>query len=626
MKKANGFIVILIGLIIFIPFFVISTSFGAENNFWINPVKNVGSNFIKGADVSMLEQIEQEGGKYYFDGKQQNALQILKENGVNWIQIRLWNNPKDESGTYFGGGNNDENTDLLIARQAKEYGLKICLEFQYSDFWADPGTQNKPVSWLNDHGAKLEQDVYEFTSEVLKNFEDIGATPDMVIVGNEVNNGILWPDGQIYGSGGWSGFASLIQQGIKAVKSVDPKAFIMIHVADASLDSLNYFFDNLINKEHVKDFDVIGLSYYPYWDGSITQLKDTMNDLSEKFDKYIVVDENSYAWTLETPSNNDGTTNTFTASEQNSGGYIASVQGQGTELRDVIAAVSDIHDHKGLGVFYWGTIWIPVQGAGWKNGFGDAWANQAMFDFNGNALPSLSTFNLVSGTQTYITPKVVSIEPIEVSTTAGSPPTLPTEAKVIYSDASIRSLPVEWSKIKPQSYSQLGTFTIAGTITNISARIFANVKVTNKNYVNNPGFENGLTDWTVTGDTKAIFINTTQSDAYSGKQSLGWWSATPFKVKVYQKISNLANGYYTLSAYLEGSGGENELDLFVIDYGGTPLSVSVHDNGWRSWQHAVIPLIKVTNGQCTIGIYIDGNSNDWGTMDDVELVHVENNK
>jgi len=619
MKITNRYIVILIGLI----FMIFSNSFGAEANFWINPVKNISSNFIKGADVSMLEQIEQEGGKYYFNGRQQNALQILKENGVNWIQIRLWNNPKDEFGTYFGGGNNNENTDLLIAKQAKEYGLKICLEFQYSDFWADPGTQNKPSNWLNDHGIKLDQDLYKFTSRVLKDFEDVGATPDMVVVGNEVNNGILWPDGQIYGSGGWNGFASLIQQGIKAIKEIDPQAMIMIHVADSSLDSLNYFFENLINKGHVTDFDVIGLSYYPYWDGNIAQLRDTMNDLSEKFGKYIVVDENSYAWTLETPSNNDGTTNTFTITEQNSGGYIASIQGQGTELRDVISAIVDIPDHKGLGVFYWGTTWIPVQGAGWKNGFGNAWANQAMFDFNGNALPSLSTFKLVSGNQTYITPKVVSIESIEVSTTAGKLPILPSEANVIYSDASIRSLPVEWSAIEPQLYSQSGTFTIVGTITNINTRIFANVRVTNKNYVNNSGFENGLIDWTVTGDTKAISINTTQSDAYSGKQSLGWWSSTPFEVTVYQKISGLENGYYTLSAYLEGSGGENELELFAIDYGGTRLSVSVHDNGWRSWQHPIIPLIKVTNGQCTIGLYINGNSNNWGTIDDVELVRVD---
>ncbi len=621
MKKINKYM-IFGALIVFIPCILIATTFDATTNFWINPVKGINPEFIKGADVSMIEQIEQEGGKYYFNGKQQNALQILKENGVNWIQMRLWNDPKDEAGTYFGGGNNDLNTDLLIAKQAKKYGLKICLEFHYSDFWADPGTQNKPANWLNDHGLKLEQDVYEFTSSVIKKFEDINATPDMVVIGNEVNNGILWPDGQIYGSGGWNGFASLIQQGINAVRKVDPKAMIMIHVADASSNSLNYFFDNLINKEHVTNFDVIGLSYYPYWDGTIDQLKTVVDNLSTNFNKYIVIDETSYAWTLKVPSNNDGTTNTFTLNEQNSGGYVASVQGQGTELRDVIETIANIPDNKGLGVFYWGTTWIPVQGAGWKNGFGDAWANQAMFDFEGNALPSLSTFKLVSGTQTYLPPKIISVEPVEISTTADEAPALPSKVNVIYSDASIKSLTVEWSKIEKQLYSQPGTFTISGTITNINEKVYAYVKVTNKNYVNNPGFENGLADWIIKGDTNAISVNTNQSDAYSGKQSLGWWSSTPFKVMVYQTISNLTNGYYTLSAYLEGSGGENLLELFAMDYGGPRLSIDVHDNGWRSWQHPVIPMIKVTNGQCTIGLYIDGNANDWGTIDDVSLIKV----
>jgi arabinogalactan endo-1,4-beta-galactosidase len=372
-------------LIIFLGLFssTFSSSAAAESG----SVPANPKSFIKGVDVSSLKAVEDHGGKFYNHGKEQDALTILKSYGVNYIRLRIWNNPVEADGY------NDLEDTIVIAKRAKSLGLKFLLDFHYSDFWADPGKQYKPAAWQDLSDKELENAVYEYTKEVITELKEAKALPDMVQIGNEIQSGILWPTGKTWGegAGGFDELARLLNAGIKGVKdSLDQgeRVKIMLHLGDGGNNSLYRWFFDEITKRGV-DFDVIGLSYYPIWHGTLADLQNNMNDISKRYNKEVVVAETAYAYTLE---NGDDLPNIFGSQEAEIGGYPVSVQGQAKFLKDLMNVVQQVPDGKGLGIFYWEATWIPVKGAGWKSGEGNAWENQAMFDFYGNALPSLHVF------------------------------------------------------------------------------------------------------------------------------------------------------------------------------------------------------------------------------------------
>jgi len=602
----------------------------ASTSLIVNPISQLSPDFIRGMDVSMLKQIEKVGGKFFDNGQEKDCLQILKDHGVNWIRLRVWNDPKDEQGVDLGGGNCDLQMAVDISKRAKALGLKVLIDFHYSDFWADPGTQTKPKAWQNLTYDQLKQVVYDFTANAIQELNNNNATPDMVQIGNEVNNGFLWPDGQISGTGagGYDKFADLLKQGIKAVRDNDPNASdpskkikIMIHLSNGGSNSLyRSVFDNLTQRNF--DFDVIGVSYYPYWHGTINDLKANINDISERYNKEIVIAETAYAWTLE---NGDNFENIFKENEESVGGYKATIQGQATAVRDIMETVSQVPNGKGLGVFYWEGDWIPVSGAGWKTGEGNAWDNQAMFDFNGNALPSLDVFNLIYSNNPPVALTIQEVLPIALKTPLGEEPILPQTVKVIYNDHSIRSANVAWEDYDKNLLEKLGTFTIYGNVTGTSIKAIVNVTVSGKrNYVKNSGFETGNFDnWDVevlSGPSNAVRVEkSTGNNAHSGDWTLHYWASTSFKFAVSQTITGLKNGTYTLSAYTHGGGGDNALELIASGYGGPDLVSSTQHTGWRNFKKVVVSGIKVTNGQCTIKILVDGNANNWGSWDDVEF-------
>ena len=217
------------------------------------------------------------------------------------------------------------------------------------------------------------------------------ALPDMVQIGNELNSGMLWPDGKTWGegSGGFDKLARLLRAGMNGVRDVagHNKVKIMLHLADGGDNGLYRWWFDEITARGITDFDVIGLSFYPYWHGTLEQLAANMADISGRYDKDVVVVETAYAFTL---ADGDGYPNIFGAEQQAAGGYPATVAGQANFLRDLREVVQNVPGGRGLGVFYWEPTWIPVAGAGWRSGEGDAWDNQALFDFDGNALTSLS--------------------------------------------------------------------------------------------------------------------------------------------------------------------------------------------------------------------------------------------
>ena len=604
----------------------------------INPIPGLSANFIKGADVSMLKQIEVSGGKFYDGGIEKEALQILKDHGVNWVRLRVWNNPVDANGNGLGGGNNDKARTIEIAKRAHELGLKVLLDFHYSDFWADPSKQTKPAAWEGLNTAELQQALYTYTSDVINGLTAVGAMPEMVQIGNETNTGMVWPDGQTTGSGGYEGWANLIKQGVQAVRDHDPnnsnalRTKIMIHLADGGNNELfRRNFDQL--KTRQVDYDVIGFSYYPYWHGPLEDLQANMIDISKRYGKEVLVAENAYAYTL---NDGDNFSNNFGPGQEQLGGYKATVQGQAQEVHDVMNAVAQVPDQKGLGVFYWEPDWIPVKGAEWssKAGEGNGWENQAMFDFNGHALPSLDVFNRVSASPSAdpFVAQATALHPEQIKVTVGSTPVLPSKVQVEFTDDSVRDLPVTWDAFKEDELLHPGTIQLQGTVAGVPLRAVGTITVQGStNLVKNAGFESGnSSNWTITGGSNAIKVVSDSANAHDGSTYALHYSLPqemPFSAT--QTITGLANGKYTLKAWSHGGGGESSMQLFAKDYGGAEMSESIVNTGWLAWKHPILMNIEVTNntagngaepnGTATIGIKAEGKSGNWGNFDDFEF-------
>lgn len=359
--------------------------------------------FVKGMDLSTLLELERCGAKYYDNGEERDLLTIMKSYDVDTIRIRLWNDPWSETGESYGAGENDLKTSLEIAKRVTAAGFGVLLNFHYSDFWADPGKQIKPKAWA-DYGVKeLEQAVYDYTLESMQTFLDAGVNITMVQVGNELSNGLLWPEGKVPN---YDNIATFVNAGIHAVRKADATIPVMIHLDNGGNNALyREWFDNFTKRG--EDFEIIGLSYYPFWHGSLQMLNDNMNDIAERYGKDLVIAEVSMGYTMEDYKNYEK------LSDEDRKGYATrpalvekieypmTKQGQYDFMEDFLNRISHIKGGKGKGFFYWEPAWIPVPGSGWATPAslkymndpgpcGNEWANQALFDYDGNALPTLA--------------------------------------------------------------------------------------------------------------------------------------------------------------------------------------------------------------------------------------------
>ncbi|GMA63815.1 glycosyl hydrolase 53 family protein [Alicyclobacillus fastidiosus] len=586
------------------------------------------SDFIMGADVSELYALEQANKKFYdSDGLQENCLQILKNHGVNYIRLRLWNDPTNALGQPLGGGNDDLAADISIAKQAKALGMKVLLDFQYSDFWADPGEQNKPKAWANDHGTALQNDIYNFTYNTLKTMNAQGVLPNMVQIGNEINNGILWPDGESA-----TAAAPLLQKAASAVRAADPNANdpnrkikIVLHLAGDSSGSVGTFTSDLntwTTGSTAVDFDVIGISYYPYYHGTMAQDSNILDTLASMYHKPVIVAETSEGWTL---AQGDNTINTFDQNAAYTAGYTPTPQGQAEEIRDVINNVANVPNDMGLGMFYWGSDWLPGDATGWTAGQGSSWENQALFDFNGHALPSMNVFNLVRTSNTTPPSNFVSADPVTVSTSVGGTLTLPSTVEGQYSDGYYKQTAVSSWDTSTADLSKPGVYTVYGTILGDPKAASAIVTVQPdqpKNLVTNPGFENGADGWTSSDASVAAPATGGNITPHTGTSDIHYWSADAFSNDtVSQTITGLPDGTYTLSVWGEGSASGSAVPfLYASGYDATDPSATVQQNftpsGWNVWKQYRVQ-VTVTSGQCTIGVNFNGAPGDWGDVDDL---------
>jgi len=585
----------------------------------VNPVAGMPADFIKGCDVSMIPEMEKYGAKFYdVDGTEMDCLQVLKNHGVNWVRFRIWNDPAKGQG---GGGNTDEARAIEMTRRAKALGMKVLIDFHYSDWWADPAKQYKPHAWEGHSKEQLVQDVYDYTAKVLKDFQAQGLQPDMIQVGNEIKNGMIWPEGKLPSDDGDKELSRMVAAGLKAIHDNDPKHEIktMIHLPDGG-DNAVYrnFFDSLITKNGVNDFDIIGMSYYPFWHGTMQQLQENMNDVSKRYNKDVIVVETAFGYTNK---NFDDMPNPYGETAERIGGYRSTVQGQATGLRDLMQHIVDVPNHRGTGIFYWEPDWYAVPGVGWKTGEGDEWDNLTMFDDKGKALESMKVWSEVSNPQgKTVKAKVKEVDNLTAEGGAGAPIELPDKTRVTFTDDHAENMAITWDNAKPV-FDKTGVYTVKGVVKDAGNKaVTCKVTVIKKvNLVQNPAFESVKLDgWTITGDKQAVDCVSKAGDAL-GQGAMHYWAANAFHFTAQQSFTGLKDGKYTVAVATQGGGGQKIAQLFVIGDNGQKQTADIKDTGWNKWHVTTIKDVVIKGGKATIGVEMDAAPGNWGSLDNFEF-------
>lgn len=352
----------------------------------------------RGVDLGMLEEVEEKGGTFSdLAGHGVDAVDALASAGANLARLRLWVDPYTADGRPYGGGTNDLPRTIDLAKRVKARGMDILLDLHVSDWWADPGTQTKPKAWRNLSGDALVNAVRGYTRDVIEKMSSAGVCPQLVQMGNEISSGILWDDGRVgNGIDDFKGLADLLKAGFAGVAEGSPagtEITRLLHLDMGGDRALYQWWFDGVTAQGV-DFDVIGLSYYPFWHRSMGELKDNLNALVSRYDKDVLIVETAYGWTLE---DGDGITDSFYTAEEATGGYPATVAGQTAYLRDLRDLLAAVPQGRGLGYVWWEPTWLPIPGAYWgteagkaDNGddgvLGNPWDNQTLFDFEGRLL------------------------------------------------------------------------------------------------------------------------------------------------------------------------------------------------------------------------------------------------
>ena len=616
-----------------------------ESTIYVEPVDGISDDFYRGMDASAVLALENSGVKYYnFDGEEQDVFMTLAQAGVNYIRLRVWNDPYDENGNGYGGGNNDVATAIALGQRATQYGMKVCIDFHYSDFWADPKKQFVPKAWEGMNIEEKADALYNYTLDSLTQILEAGVNVGMVQIGNEINNGMS-------GETDVANVRKLLTAGSKAVReaAADSCKDILVAVHYTNIDDMKKL-DTLLTGLQVKeiDYDIVGLSFYPYWHGTMDDLKNAIIHIRDTYDKKVYVAENAYCYTAE---DGDGSANSVEGTGDLAEGYSASVQGQANEVRDVCAAASEAGAE---GIFYWEGAWIPVgpadadnsaiwekYGSGWASSYasdydpkdagqyygGCSWDNQAMFDFTGHPLASLNVFKYLKyGATAPLT--VESIPALTVSCNLGTEAELPETVSVIYNDRSEKQVPVTWNAddVAAIDTETGGTFIVSGSLDD-GSEVTATVTVERVNYVQNPSFEDADTSmWTVTyaGDTDPTDYQVKAADAHSGEIAFHFWSgSSDMEFSIEQRFTDLEPGTYELSVFSQGGdlSADASMELYaVVD--GKELTDPFMLTTYADWQNPIVSGIKVTDGTLTIGVRYQCNMNSWGTLDDVTLNRV----
>ena len=610
-----------------------------EADIYVEPVEGLSDDFIKGMDISSLIAEEESGVVYYNkDGEEEDLLKILADAGINCVRVRVWNDPYDKDGNGYGGGNNDVEKAAAIGKRAAEYGIKLVVDFHYSDFWADPAKQQAPKAWAHMTFDDKKQAIYDFTKESLTTISDAGADIIMVQIGNEINNGMS-------GETEDEKITALLCQASAGVRDFSDDIQIAVHYTNIE-DRKNILAKAEMLKTAGVDYDVFGVSYYAFWHGSMENMTDTLKEIESTYGKKTCIMETSYAYTLE---DGDSFGNSVGESDLIPE-YAATVQSQATCVRDVIAAANEAG---ALGLFYWEGAWIPVgdnyesnsekwekYGSGWASSYaskydpddagkyygGCSWDNQAFFDFTGHPLASLDVFKYVNYGTT-CEQKVDFMQDCSVELNIGEELVMPDKIEAVMNDRkSNDGVTVTWNEeqVAAIDTNVMADYTVDGTLED-GTPVTCKVKVAKLNYVLNPSFEENKTSMWVTDystDTNPTDFQNKSSDAYTGDVSFHFYYAEDFEFTVEQTVTGLGAGSYTLNTNIQGGdvGADAEIYLYAEVDGKTYKSETVTLTGWVNWKTPEIKDIELSsNGDIKIGVYVKCKAKGWGTIDDFYL-------
>ncbi|MDD6551181.1 MAG: glycosyl hydrolase 53 family protein [Lachnospiraceae bacterium] len=650
---------------------------------------------IRGADlssyISIQEAFDQMNADKYqgrtdwgykdYDGniiKDQSFFDFLAKQGMNWVRIRVWNDPYDANGNGYGGGTNDVAKAVQMGQWATNAGMKVLIDFHYSDSWADPSRQTAPKAWKSFNGDpdKTAEALSEFTTESLDTLLDAGVDVEMVQVGNETNNGIAG----VKAHGNWTeNVDKVYAAGCDAVHAVaashGKNILAAVHFTDPQDAGKQLGYAANLKAGNV-DYDVFATSAYPFWHGSASDIQSGLEKIARAYHKQVMVAETSYPYTLsELDGFDDNTVSEKKNSKASDCVYPYTQNGQAQEFRTLANAVSSITytDGKkaGLGAFYWEGAWnglVDVSGmsdeektevvayeetlwskygCGWSSKYASEYdvqapktesggaviENQSFFDADGNALKSLRAFaaDYDPATEkideTLIVDKITSAEDtIEIAPGEKLTADMLGKAMVHYTNGSSDNLEVSWNadEIKEvnESTDYGRTFTVTGEV--IGNTVTRTVKLLYPNLLTNGDFETGdLTGWIAAeGSTGAGVESSVGNNTYKGKYSLHFWSESDFSYEISQNVKITEPGVYKLSMVTQGS-LKDENDKVYLKADGQEVDDTL--GGWQTWKRPALE-IKITKSMISSGrneikisAGLSATADSWGDFDEINL-------
>ena len=631
---------------------------GVVGDLEIAKINNLRDDFVMGVDISSVIAQLNSGVKYYdFDGKELSTVsdfvEFLANQGITHVRVRVWNDPYDKNGNGYGGGNNDVETAKTIAGACKENNVKMLVDFHCSDFWADPGKQQAPKAWGTYSLAEKEDAVKSFITDSLKEIDPTKTVVDMVQVGNETNS-------KFVGESGTVNMCKLFQAGSEGVKAFNSSAKVVIHITNPEKGTMVNWAKNL--SDNNVDYNILATSYYPYWHGSLDNLKSQCQTVINTYNHEVMVAETSYAFTLD---DTDGHENTVRIGNNDSGSNLLqpfTVQGQATYLRDLMDTVNSAG---GLGVFYWEPAWTTVgdttgltggeydakvaankelwerNGSGWASSYsggydpddagkwfgGSAIDNQALFYADGEATAAWKVWNYV---KTGATSKYIIVETIEEASgeiNIGGTYSLPSTINVTYNKGDVAEN-VTWigedeAKV---DINTAGIYEIRGTVTfskEVNQGTYAGKTTAEVAYVLTVKPENLINSIDATFDSGSNFDVTSginipaKDDPKDGTNSAHWWLAEGAEGTItYNKAISLEAGKYALEVEGQGYAGDT-ISFVVMDKNGTVIATGAKTalDGWNIWKKSVVNFELSAADEITFAIKLGIHDGGWGTLD-----------
>lgn len=631
--------------------------------------------FITGADISSYIALKDSGVVFKDEnGKPLNDAEFfnyLHDGGMNWVRIRIWNDPYDSSGNGYGGGNNDLEKAIRIGKLATNANMRVLIDFHYSDFWADPKKQKAPKAWAGYDIAQKEKAVYDFTLDSLTALKNASVDVGMVQVGNETNNGIC-------GETAWDNMAALFNAGSRAVRAFDQDCLVAVHFTDPQK---GYgAIASRLNASEV-DYDVFASSFYPFGHGDTANLKAELTEIVKKYGKKVMAAETSWPTTLVDGDGYGNATPPTVPVSYESQNYGVSVQGQADEMRDLVNAVNEINDAyagSSLGVFYWEPAWISPyyikdeegndidslykqnfdlwekHGSGWASSYaaeydpddagvwfgGSAMDNSSWFDFDGTALPTAKIYSLIrTGATAELKIASVDSRPVLKVPLGDEILWADVTAAAKYNNGTETQLNVIWDEDEKELVNtyKAGEYIVHGIASaeGNDIKITLTVRVLRaeaNNILENPDFENNSKEpWIIekkvgsAGENDVVRV--TNEDPHGGMKGLHFWSEIGLDFTVSQKVSPEA-GTYMFGGYIQGGGADREDVQYafarVVDQAGRQKSYFKAPfalQGWKEWSNPEIAGIVVEEGDSIeVGLLMKSSVDGaWGTMDDFYL-------